>query len=202
LQCAPHELQISKNADGKPSLSHPSSRWQFNLSHSHDWVALALCEGSSMGVDIEAYSRRNNLHAIAQRFFSAEENTQLAQCAQSEWLDYFFAVWTLKEAHAKALGCGLPKILSCSSIAVDLTAHTIDLKLSGIALTPHNVSSWLYRLDENSAMALIVHGDVGATPQLWRCTPTNDVRELSQQKLLIEPVAHGRWLAADTTPLR
>lgn len=209
VPCDPRELQFTKNVDGKPSLAYPPARWQFNLSHSHDWVALAVCETHTVGVDIESYSRRNNLHAIAQRFFSEEENAQLAQCTENEWLDHFFAVWTLKEAHAKALGCGLPKILSCSSVAVDFTAHSIDLKLSGAALTAHKVSGWLYRLDENSAMALVAHSDVGATsnidgksrgvdkPQLWRCTLTTDSQQLSQQKLLIEPVASGNWLAAD-----
>lgn len=171
LQCEPLALQFTKNADGKPSLLHPHLQWQFNLSHSHDWVVLALCEGGSLGIDIESYTRRNNLRAIAQRFFSDEENARLTQCAESEWLDQFFAIWTLKEAHAKALGCGLPKILSCSSIAVDLSARTIDLKLSGAALTTHNVSSWLYQLDENSALALIAHGKKFEMPQISRCVP-------------------------------
>lgn len=171
LQCEPYELQFTKNADGKPSLSYPPSQWQFNLSHSHDWVALALCENGSVGLDIESYSRRNNLRAIAQRFFSADENARLAQCGEGEWLDQFFAVWTLKEAHAKALGCGLPKILSCSSVAVDLSTRTIDFKLSGAATTTHNVSSWLYRLDENSALALVAHGDIFSEPLISRCVP-------------------------------
>ena len=179
LQCEPHELQFTKNADGKPSLTHPCSQWQFNLSHSHDWVALALCEGGSVGIDIESYTRRNNLRAIAQRFFSDDENTRLTQCAESEWLDQFFAIWTLKEAHAKALGCGLPKILSCSSIAVDLTAHTIDLQLSDAAATTHNVSSWLYRLDENSALALIAHGEKFEVPEISCCVPLQSTEPIA-----------------------
>jgi phosphopantetheine--protein transferase-like protein len=171
INCDAHALQFQKNAEGKPSLSHPASTWQFNLTHSHDWVALALCEGANVGVDIESYRRRNNLPAIAARFFSAEENAQLGKCQQSEWLDYFFAVWTLKEAHAKALGCGLPKILPCSSIAVDLTAATIELKLNGIAATTETVSSWLYKLDEDCALALITHGENVSAPQIFNCVP-------------------------------
>jgi phosphopantetheine--protein transferase-like protein len=171
LQCGPRELQFTKNADGKPALSHPQSVWQFNLSHSHDWVVLALCEGAAIGIDIESCSRRNNLQAIAQRYFSTDENARLAQLTNDEWSDYFFAVWTLKEAHAKALGCGLPKIFSCSSIAVDFTAQTIDLKLSGVAATTGNVSSWLYRLDKDVVLAVIAHGEKFEAPQISHCVP-------------------------------
>jgi phosphopantetheine--protein transferase-like protein len=178
LQCEPRELQFTKNVDGKPALSHPYSRWQFNLSHSHEWVALALCEGVAIGVDIESYSRRNNLRAIAQRFFSGDENARLARCAEAEWLDQFFAIWTLKEAHAKALGCGLSKILACSSIAVDLAARRIDLKLSDAAATTHNVSSWLYRLDENCALALVAHGGRFSEPRISRYVPLRSMEIL------------------------
>ncbi len=178
LNCDPQQLQLTKNVDGKPSLLQPVSQWQFNLTHSHDWVALALCEGASVGIDIESYARRNNLPAIAQRFFSEEENARLAQCDDDAWLDYFFAVWTLKEAHAKALGCGLSKILSCCSIAVDLTAGSIELKLSGAALTAHKISSWLYRLDEQSALAMIAHDEAFSEPRISRCLPLESIETL------------------------
>lgn len=171
LHCDSRELQFSKNADGKPALSQPVSEWQFNLSHSHDWVVLALCEGGSVGVDIESYARRNNLPAIARRFFSAEENARLAQSTEDKWLDYFFAVWTLKEAHAKALGIGLPKILPCSSMVVDLSARSIDLQLSGAAVTAQNVSSWLYKLGDDCALALIAHDKLFSAPQIYRHVP-------------------------------
>jgi 4'-phosphopantetheinyl transferase len=177
LHCDPSTLQFAKNDDGKPSLTYPSSTWHFNLTHSHDWVALALCEGSAVGIDIESYHRRNDLAAIAQRFFSEDENRRLAQCAKNEWLDIFFAIWTLKEAHAKALGCGLAKILACSSIAVDLTAQTIDLQLSDIAYTSKKIAGWLYKIEPDFALALIAHGDQFSEPRLFRCIPLQQRKE-------------------------
>lgn len=171
IRCAPHELQFSKNSDGKPALSFPASNWQFNLTHSHDWVALVLCEGHRVGIDIESYVRRNNLPAIAQRFFSDDENAHLAQYRDSEWLDNFLAIWTLKEAHAKALGCGLSKILSCSSVGVDLHSGKIEWALSGVADCAENVASWFYRLDANCALAVVAHGAAFLEPQLAHCVP-------------------------------
>lgn len=171
LNCEPQQLQFSKNADGKPSLSFPQSKWQFNLTHSHDWVALALCEGASVGIDIESYRRRNNLPGIASRFFSDKENAQLARCKESEWLDYFFAVWTLKEAHAKALGCGLPKILQCSSVGIDLIESTIEFTLSDAAVTAKGIASWLFKFEQECALAVVAHGDQFGAPSLQRCVP-------------------------------
>ncbi|MFT3929360.1 MAG: 4'-phosphopantetheinyl transferase superfamily protein [Spongiibacteraceae bacterium] len=188
INCNPHDLQFSKNADGKPTLASPQSRWQFNLTHSHDWVALALCEGSTIGIDIESYKRRNNLSGIAKRFFSDAENAQLNRCDESEWLDLFFAVWTLKEAHAKALGCGLPKILNCSSVDVDLVNATIDFSLSEAAVTPHCISSWLFKFGievaaDNCALALVAHGDRFETPRLQRCIPLLSIADFAVVEL-------------------
>lgn len=186
VNCDARALQFSKNADGKPALSFPVSRWQFNLTHSHAWVALALCEGGSVGIDIESQARGNNLHAIAQRFFSSEENARLAHCSENEWLDYFFAVWTLKEAHAKALGCGLPKILTCSSIAVDLSKGSIDFTLSGAASTRETISAWLYKLDTECTLALVAHGNRVAEPHLRRHIPLQSDNHFS-----FLPLAHA-----------
>lgn len=183
LNCDPRQLQFTKNADGKPELVSPPSTWQFNLTHSHDWVALALCAGASIGVDIESYKRRNNLARIAERFFSESENAQLRQSGESEWLDYFFAVWTLKEAHAKALGCGLPKILNCSSIDVNLTAGTIDFSLSGAAVTTATISSWLFKFERECALAVVAHGNVFSELQVSRCIPTQTIRAMEYKIL-------------------
>lgn len=185
LNCAPRELQFDKNTDGKPLLRFPASNWQFNLTHSHDWIALVLCkdqnvgESYRVGIDIESSTRRNNLPAIANRFFSEAENARLAQRGENEWLDYFFAIWTLKEAHAKALGCGLPKILSCSDMLPDLTAGTIEFKLKGIAATSANVWSWLYKLDEHCSLAVVAHGEVFSDPQIFNCVPLRPIESFN-----------------------
>ena len=178
LRCTPQELRFDINADGKPLLAHPASRWQFNLTHSHDWLALALCENGSVGIDIEAYTRRNNLPAIAKRFFAAEENAQLARYADREWLEHFFAIWTLKEAHAKALGSGMFKTLPHWHMLVDLNAGTIAVAATDAAHAINDMASWLYRLDEHCALALIAHGDVSTPPRLFRCVPLQSLLPL------------------------
>lgn len=179
VNCDPRQLQFSKNADGKPALAFPASNWQFNLTHSHDWVALALCDGASIGIDIESYRRRNNLIGIAKRFFSTEENALLERCEETEWLDIFFAVWTLKEAHAKALGCGLPKILNCSSVDIDFNAGSIGFALSGAATTDKAIASWLFKFEQECALAVVAHGDQFIAPNLQRCIPLQSSENFS-----------------------
>ena len=114
---APAALQIDIDARGKPGLaSHPGL--EFNLSHSANYIAIAITQGLKVGVDVEYLRRRNNIAEIARRFFSASEYEYL------QYSDFapadFYTLWTLKEAYVKALGVGLVK--SLSSCSFDLTA--------------------------------------------------------------------------------
>lgn len=191
LHVEPKQLVFARNEDGKPQLSHPSNQqWHFNLSHERSWVVLMLSMLGPVGVDVEGHARRNNLTAIAQRFFSPEENTALAQCNESDWRNYFFAIWTLKEAHAKALGCGLAKILSCSSITLDWINARIDFALHDIARSDMPLSGWLYQLENNVSLAAIANAPHAiAAPKLTRVVPLR-----SMEILPIPVLARGNWL--------
>jgi len=175
LQCAADELRFARDDDGKPFLtSPPANQWQFNLSHSHAWVVVALSNMGAIGIDIEVHGRHNNLTAIAHRYFSASEQRSLDNLSSGfgdEWRRQFFAIWTLKEAHAKALGCGLAKILGCSSIEIDLAQQTIAMQLSDSALPASPVSSWLYAPDASCSLAVVLHAATAITPVLSRAIP-------------------------------
>ena len=51
LGCPPDTLVFRTSEHGKPTLV--SHDWQFNLSHSGDWLVLALCQQGPLGVDVE-----------------------------------------------------------------------------------------------------------------------------------------------------
>lgn len=190
LQVDPKLLAFERDIDGKPRLAHPHNQWHFNLSHERSWVVLMLSPFGSVGVDVEGHARRNNLAGIAQRFFSPEENAALARCNESDWRNYFFAIWTLKEAHAKALGCGLAKILSCSSITLDWANARIDFALHDIARSELPLSGWLYQLENNVSLAAIANATHAiAEPKLARVVPLR-----SAETLPIEVLARGNWL--------
>jgi len=202
LQCAADELRFARDEDGKPFLTSPSANpWQFNLSHSHAWVVVALSNMGAIGIDIEVHGRHNNLTAIAHRYFSASEQRSLDNFSSglteinNEWRRRFFAIWTLKEAHAKALGCGLAKILGSSSIEVDLAQQTIAMQLSDIAQPATPVSSWLYAPDASCSLAVVLHAATAITPVLSRAIPLQQPEylnaHLSAQGVIQSPLPAG-----------
>ncbi len=114
LNCDPASIRFEHNENGKPFL--PGSELQFNLSHSRDRLLIAVTAGRDVGIDIE-YRRPNvNMNAIAERWFSKEEQEFFQGLEQPEI--GFFDIWAKKEAFVKALG---------SSIFHGLSSFTVPL---------------------------------------------------------------------------
>ena len=109
----PEYGSIQKTPDGKPYLPERPD-FHFNLSHGGKWVVLAYGP-SPLGVDVESLRRDPNLHSIARRFFSLEEQAYVfAEGADSH--QRFFKIWTGKEGYLKYLGTGLKKDLTSFSV--------------------------------------------------------------------------------------
>ncbi|MDR2612381.1 MAG: 4'-phosphopantetheinyl transferase superfamily protein [Deltaproteobacteria bacterium] len=88
---------------GRPELSLPGPF--FNLSHSGDFTALALCRDGPCGLDIEPVDRASRRDLLAARVFSPEERELLASHLADRSL--FYILWTRKESLLKAAGLGL-----------------------------------------------------------------------------------------------
>lgn len=77
----------------------------FNISHSDNYVAVAICSQGNVGIDIELKRPRKNYLSIAKQFFSPQENQWLN--VQSDPLNSFWQLWTLRESvlklHAKGV---------------------------------------------------------------------------------------------------
>jgi 4'-phosphopantetheinyl transferase len=107
-------ITFRKSDNGKPYLENKEA--YFNLSHSGDWVVMALSDGE-VGIDVEVVRTVN--YRIAERFFSPEEVALLNSKVDNEKLDYFFDLWTLKESFLKFIGTGLTRSLNSFSIYHD-----------------------------------------------------------------------------------
>lgn len=98
-------LEIIQIPEGKPIAQYPPN-FSFNHSHSQRHYALAYsADVKDLGVDIEDLSRKVNMHALAKRSFHVQEYQTwqaLGYCR-----DYWFKVWTIKEAVLKAHGIGI-----------------------------------------------------------------------------------------------
>src|SRR5580658_10131471 len=107
----PTELVLHYSAKEKPSLTQTLSssggQVEFNVSHSGDVAMLAFSRGRALGVDVEQLRENFDHAAIARRFFSEQEQSQLAELPPPERYLGFFRCWTRKEAYIKAQGTGL-----------------------------------------------------------------------------------------------
>lgn len=105
LQREIQNSDFSKTEYGKPYLAHfPQAA--FNHSHSRKHYALAYSDTiPQVGVDVEDLDRAVRFEALAQHAFHLEELRCWAELDYS--LEYWFRVWTTKEAVLKASGLGI-----------------------------------------------------------------------------------------------
>ncbi len=90
-----------------------------NCSHTAGLVVVAAVDGdptARLGIDCEARSRVPPRRSL-DRFFSAEEASDLFRLSGEERQATFWRLWTLKEAWLKARGTGIAGGLSTSRIA-------------------------------------------------------------------------------------
>lgn len=90
---------------GKPRVpDHPEL--DVSVSHAGEQVAVALARGPRVGVDVERI-RDVDAGDLARTAFSGDEAAELAALPAGERVAAFHALWTRKEAIAKALGAGI-----------------------------------------------------------------------------------------------
>ncbi|WP_271169822.1 4'-phosphopantetheinyl transferase family protein [Hansschlegelia plantiphila] len=104
----PERWRFGADAHGKPRIASPTipQDLRFNLSHTRSLVALAVCEGFEVGVDVEEI-RPLDIAELAPLALAPEERSAFEKLAPDERLERFYTLWTLKEAYAKARGFGL-----------------------------------------------------------------------------------------------
>ena len=96
---------FSKSAFGKPFLPD-FPHFHFNHSHSQQHYVLASSEKIvNIGVDIEDLNRKVRFDAMAQHSFHPEELLHWENFEHDP--DFWFKVWTTKEAVLKASGLGI-----------------------------------------------------------------------------------------------
>jgi 4'-phosphopantetheinyl transferase len=91
---------------GKPRITN--SGLELSVSHSGDKIAVAVIDGSPIGVDVEqASSRRDDVDGLARFSLAEQEQEPLAALPAHERQAGFLVYWTRKEAVTKATGDGL-----------------------------------------------------------------------------------------------
>lgn len=124
LAMQPAEVQFSYAEKNKPYLAN--NKLQFNVSHSNEVAVYAFTLEEIIGVDVEKI-KENFEEAVAERYFSDEENTALMKLPKEERARAFYWIWARKEALVKAVGDGLHYPLTSFSVA---GAQALKLKFN------------------------------------------------------------------------
>jgi 4'-phosphopantetheinyl transferase len=134
LDCDPLALTFSLNAAGKPALSPPHDKVQFNLSHSGPIVTIALSLQGAVGCDIQFM-----LPGSSQVALPTEMLYHPVDPTDPNPQKRFFSCWTQKEAISKAEGSGLQILLTQLPLYSSKQRSTDNQPCSGIT----NTKYWL-----------------------------------------------------------
>ena len=140
LEVEPAALQFSYGRYGKPALAEgfTTNTIKFNLSHSGEFMLLAVTGGREVGIDIELINQEFATTEVAERFFSRREIMSLRSHARHLQTEAFFNCWTRKEAYIKARGEGLTLPLDQFDVSLEpSSAALLDNRIS-----PGDVSRW------------------------------------------------------------
>jgi 4'-phosphopantetheinyl transferase len=118
LGLVPADVPIFTGPKGKPQLAAPHTL-AFNLSHCENLALLAVAAHGKVGVDVEPLREVPRASALAKRFFSTEEQQELAKAPPAELSERYLTYWTRKEACVKAWGIGIAANLARFSVVGD-----------------------------------------------------------------------------------
>jgi 4'-phosphopantetheinyl transferase len=110
VEVPPPSWVFQSDKHGRPYIVHEAPTFrglQFNLSHTHEHVVLAVRRGGLVGVDVEGGRTVAGSLTLADQFFAPSEVAALRALPTALQEQRFLALWTLKEAYVKARGLGL-----------------------------------------------------------------------------------------------
>lgn len=117
LDCA-YLAQIERTASGRPFI-RALPQLDFNISHSGDWVGVALYFGepskNAVGVDMEHPQKQRNFAKLIHHYANEEE---IAELGENPTANQFYLSWCLREAVLKAQGVGIVKLSTVRHLPV------------------------------------------------------------------------------------
>lgn len=111
----------------------------FNISHSDDFVAVAVSSAGLVGLDIEHDRPRKNIQKIAEQFFSSSEQRWLNQ--QHDPLAAFWQLWTLRESALKVYAKG---VWQMKELTITMPEQNISAKFAADFYPHHQKLAQLY----------------------------------------------------------
>jgi 4'-phosphopantetheinyl transferase len=148
----PRDIVIVRHGRGAPTVDASGHPLHVSLSHSEDWMLLAVSRMHRVGADIERIDPDADVVRLAQRFFTTDEAATLSALPEDEARRVFFRIWTRKEAVLKGLGGGVPSRLRAVPVGADEGRQVVRIGVSDWTL--HGLAA-----PADYATALAVRGD-------------------------------------------
>jgi len=142
----PAAITFQAGPTGKPSLgdgekrSHPL---QFNLSHSHGRMLVAVGKFGEVGVDLEQVRDKVEVAKLAERFYARSERNSVAGLSGRDQARQFYRIWVAKEAVLKGQGVGLLSLQQCEILASDDASRAEVHLLEGTTMQHGWTAHWL-----------------------------------------------------------
>lgn len=109
---APLSLAYTYGENGKPFLKDYGGVC-FSLSHSGKYVMSAF-SNHEVGIDVQKH--RGTRFAMAERFFTDEDNALLERLGAENANENFYRIWTVKESYMKLTGEGMRQGLDATVV--------------------------------------------------------------------------------------
>lgn len=139
LGIAPSEVRLDSSCfecgkpHGKPKIV--GSTLEVSISHSGDWVGLAMTDGAPVGIDVEEV-RDAEVDGLAGICFSPPELITFKSVPEDDRRGAFFTYWARKEAVLKATGKGMWVVMSKLTLAGhDEEPRVVDSETSEVDIT-------------------------------------------------------------------
>lgn len=113
--------QIIKNKYGKPYLKELNL--YYNISHSKNLLIISFNE-TEIGVDIEYHNNSHRFEKLVNHYFLSNEKEIYNK---NKSVDYFYLIWTKKEAYSKFIGTGIVGYFN--NLSNDYKNNTLSYKI-------------------------------------------------------------------------
>jgi 4'-phosphopantetheinyl transferase len=193
----PQDWRFTEDAYGRPHIANDhavAKRISFNVSHTRSLVVLGVSCERALGVDTEDVQTRRADLDIADRYFSADEVTQLRATPPELQQARFFEYWTLKESYIKARGLGLS--LPLEQFGFDLAQpQRVRIRFHPpLRDEPSRWAFWLLRAGTDHYVAVCAERANRDVPQLsfTKIVPLRDEAPLECEELRRSELTAGQ----------
>ncbi|MET9324311.1 4'-phosphopantetheinyl transferase superfamily protein [Streptomyces sp. NPDC003038] len=119
LEVPAHTLELGRLPGGRPVLRGPGVEVEVSVAHTGELIVVGVSRTGPIGVDVQSAGRDLSFELLREQVCTAREGAVLAALPEGERRARLLALWTVKEAYAKALGPGLRGPLSAFGLGRD-----------------------------------------------------------------------------------